>query len=263
MVKMIDVPSREDKSVAAFYDSLAPDYDQMTTFEKRFVHEKPFFRLLVEKFNIKSAVDAGCGTGFHSLLLAQLGVKVTAVDISHEMLDRLQAHATEMNLSVKILRSNFQELHNSITNSNDAVFCLGNSLAHILSEKELSDSLHSFAKVLKPDGILFIQNLNYDRILAQQDRIQSVKESEGKIFVRFYDYGENSIHFNILTLEKRHDTIVPSLKTVKLNPLRQADMRRLLSDAGYPEIKFFGGISMDEFNPDTSKDLVVLAKKSS
>ncbi len=71
-------PMRE---VASFYDWLAPDYDLMTGFEKRFAHEEPFFRILLGRQTITTAVDAGCGTGFHSLLLAQLGVSVTAVDV--------------------------------------------------------------------------------------------------------------------------------------------------------------------------------------
>ena len=91
----------EDKTppssgIPAFYDRLAPDYDEMTGFGKRFVHEKPFFRPLVENLNIATALDAGCGTGFHSLLLAQLGVRVTAVDVSGGMLARLELHGREM-----------------------------------------------------------------------------------------------------------------------------------------------------------------------
>ncbi|MEK6756297.1 MAG: hypothetical protein AABZ02_09115, partial [Bacteroidota bacterium] len=55
------------QDVAEFYDALAPDYDTMTGFEKRFVQERPFFRVLIERFGIKSALDAGCGSGFHSM----------------------------------------------------------------------------------------------------------------------------------------------------------------------------------------------------
>ena len=100
--------SAASTDIPAFYDSLAPDYDDMTGFGKRFVHEKPFFRLLVENHRIGTALDAGCGTGFHSLLLAQLGVRVTAVDVSAEMLDRLERHGREMGLPVNRVRSDFQ-----------------------------------------------------------------------------------------------------------------------------------------------------------
>ena len=42
--------------IPAFYDRLAPDYDEMTGFGRRFVHEKPFFRLLVENHHIAEAI---------------------------------------------------------------------------------------------------------------------------------------------------------------------------------------------------------------
>lgn len=140
------------QGVAEFYDWLAPEYDRMTGFEKRFIHEKPFFRLLVERHGIKTAVDAGSGTGFHSLLLAQLGVEVTAVDVSAEMLHTVETHARELNLHVTLLKSSFQGLPLALHSSFDAVFCLGNSLAHLLSKGDLRESLRSFAAVLRPRG---------------------------------------------------------------------------------------------------------------
>jgi hypothetical protein len=51
-----------------FYDELDADYDEMTGFERRFSHERPFFRMLIERYNVSTALDAGCGTGFQSLL---------------------------------------------------------------------------------------------------------------------------------------------------------------------------------------------------
>jgi ubiquinone/menaquinone biosynthesis C-methylase UbiE len=50
-----------------FYDELAANYDEMTGFDQRFPHECPFFRILIERSHVTSALDAGCGTGFHSI----------------------------------------------------------------------------------------------------------------------------------------------------------------------------------------------------
>lgn len=46
-------------------------------------------------------LDIGCGTGFLSLLLAELGHRVTGIDISSEMLVRAQQKATDANLSIE------------------------------------------------------------------------------------------------------------------------------------------------------------------
>ncbi len=258
MVPMTEQRIDRDRDIGSFYDRLAPDYDQMTGFEKRFVHEKPFFRLLVERYGITTAIDAGCGTGFHSFLLAQLGVAVTAVDVSPAMIRVLHAHAQTLHLPVKPVLSSFANLTDIVREPVDALFCLGNSIAHLLSEEELRDALASFAAVLRPGGIAFLQTLNYDRIMAVRERVQSVKEAEGVTYVRFYDYEKDQIRFNLLRIANGEST----LSSVRLRPVLQRELFGLLDDVGLSEHRAFGGIAMEEYNPQKSKDLVVLARKA-
>ncbi|MBM4160496.1 MAG: class I SAM-dependent methyltransferase [Ignavibacteria bacterium] len=249
------------QDIASFYDDLASDYDSMTSYEKRFVQERPFFRVLVERYGIKSALDAGSGSGFHSMLLAQLGVRVTAVDVSAAMLQRAEIHAKELGLKVKTVKARFQELDKVLRRKFDGIFCLGNTLVHILSTKELAKTLRNFAALLNTGGVLFLQILNYDRILTQRDRIQSSKESGDKTFVRFYDYDEKGILFNILTLQRTTGSVKQKLNTVRLRPLLRSELLSRLQDAGFFEIQFFGSISMKPFERKQSRDLVILARK--
>jgi glycine/sarcosine N-methyltransferase len=146
--------------VPEFYDILAPEYDGMTGFESRFVREKPFFNLIVQNQGIATALDAGCGTGFHSLLLARLGVSVTALDVSGEMLGLLERHANEMDLRVRVVRSDFRDLGSAAPGPFDAVFCMGNTLPHLLKEADMQAALAGFAEVLIPGGTLVLQLIN-------------------------------------------------------------------------------------------------------
>jgi 2-polyprenyl-3-methyl-5-hydroxy-6-metoxy-1,4-benzoquinol methylase len=262
MDPMTEMEVKVEQGVSEFYDRLAPDYDGMTGFEKRFVQERPFFRLLVERFGITSALDAGCGTGFHSLLLAQLGVDVTAVDVSRNMIDILQRHAHEMKLSIRAVESTFHDMPEKLHTQYDAVFAMGNTLAHLLSREDLLSTLKAFQRILKSNGLLFLQNLNYDRILAKRDSIQSVKEHQGTIFVRYYEYGPDAIQFQILKIEKVEGNLQHELITVTLRPILREELVQLLTLAGFGDIKVHGGIAMEEFDAESSKDLVVLAHKN-
>lgn len=252
---------KQPRTVSDFYDLLAPQYDSMTGFENRFVQEKPFFRLLVERYGIKRALDAGCGSGFHSLLLSQLGVEVTAVDLSSEMLRLTQEHARHYEVKLKVLKGSFHELGTLIKDRFDAVFVMGNSLAHLLTHAELTKSLQSLSSLVAPEGILFAQNLNYERILAAKDRIQSTKDAGDRSFVRFYEYDEEGIIFNILTRQKGGGTVEEKLETIRLRPVIRDELVKVLEQAGFGEIRVFGGISMEPFDATSSKDLVVLARK--
>ena len=248
--------------VAAFYDRLAPDYDAMTLPGKRFVKEKPFFRVLVEKYGVAEAVDAGCGTGFHSLLLAQLGVRVTAIDIADAMVRQTAAHAREAGLPVTCIRAALADLPAVVQAPVDGVFCMGNTLPHLTDPLELRRAIAAFAGVIRPGGILFTGMLNYERILAAQERVQSVRETGGVTFIRFYDFPGGEIRLNILRLDRRGEGIQPELISLPLAPLVQETLAPLLADEGFEEIRAFGSIAMEPFDPARSGDLVILAHRA-
>ena len=253
-------PVHHINTVKDFYDSLSAEYDIMTDFPNRFVRERPFFHMLIDRYQIRSALDAGSGTGFHSILLAQLGVDMTAIDISPGMISSVRDHAAQRGLDVKTFVGSFEEIPEIVGRSFDAVFSLGNSLAHAASNEELLSWLRVFASVLRPGGILFVQNLNYDRILAQREKVQSTKEAGNKTFDRLYDYEGDRVIFNILTSERTRSGIDRRRRAVSLLPLRRSDLLTALESAGFADVQAFGGISMSAFVPKTSKDLVVLAR---
>jgi glycine/sarcosine N-methyltransferase len=250
-----------DNTVAEFYNKLASNYDTMTGFEKRFAAEEPYFRELVRRFSIASAVDAGCGTGFHALLLARLGVDVTGIDISSEMLKRATKHAREMGLKARFVESPFQQIASHVDTMFDGVFCLGNSLAHILSKDDLLASIRGFASVLKARGRLFLQILNYDRIMVQRNRIQNMKEEGDSIFVRFYDFESELIRFNVLKLHRSPDGFQHELNSVQLRPVLNVELCDLLGHAGFGEISTYGNVRLEEFDDKGSQDLFMIAAK--
>lgn len=261
MEQLSEVQEPELESASQFYDKLAADYDTMTGFEKRFIHERPFFNMLLEKYSIKTALDAGAGTGFHSLLLAELGVEMTAVDVSKKMLEHVKAHAKLRHVKIDIVESSFQDLPDRVHRKFDAVLCMGNSLPHLSTHKDLEQSLKNFSTMLKPGGLLFLQILNYDRILAERERVQSVKEMGEVTFVRFYEFHRDHVIFNILKLKRENGQPVQELESVRLRPILKDEMVRGLQEAGFSEIQTHGSIMLDDFHEQSSKDLVVLARK--
>ena len=247
--------------VRQFYDELAADYDVMTAFEKRFVQERPFFRILVDTHGLTTAIDAGSGTGFHSILLAQLGVRVTAVDLSGQMLARLRDHAITLALPIDTLEIPFSELAASIRTPVDGLFSMGNTLAHLLTPGALATALENFARVIRPGGILFLQLLNYARILSARTRVQNVREEGGTTFIRYYDFAGETIRFNVMRVLRGGGKPEAQISSVELRPVLPEQLAGLLADAGFTEIRTFGSIAMEEYSAQESRDLVVLARR--
>jgi glycine/sarcosine N-methyltransferase len=255
----MDRTTEHEEGAEVFYDACAGDYDRMTGFDRRFVAERPFFTRIVDRFAIGSALDAGAGTGFHSLLLSELGVRVTALDLSAAMLDRLASHARERAMVIETSRSDFQSLPQEWSGRFDAVFCLGNSLPHLLSAEELTQALGEFRRVLRPRGTLFAQLLNYERILASRERVVGVKKDGGTTFVRFYDFAGELVQFNILRLQEREGGMDHRLDTVTLRPWRSGELATALHGAGFARVQQYGNMAMEPYDGSGSRDLVAVA----
>jgi len=261
MAPMID-QALSNGEIRSFYDDLAADYDAMTSFEQRFVRDRPFFRVFVENNKIKRALDAGCGTGFHSFLLAKLSVDMTAVDVSPAMITKLKEHAAALELNVKATVSNFQSMTEKFKGDFDAVFCMGNTLAHCLTREELQNAMTTFSSLVREQGILFAQIVNFHRILQEKTKIQSVKEAGDKIFVRSYEYCKDWIEFNLLTLTRKNGNLADSMRSIRLRPWTVGELEETLAAAGFTQTAFYGGINMETFSEESSKDIVVLASRS-
>jgi glycine/sarcosine N-methyltransferase len=247
--------------IESFYDALADDYDSMTRFDTRLEREHETMKRLVDTYSISSAIDAGAGTGFHSILLAKLGVDVTAVDVSREMLSRLETNAERFGVSVQIVVSDFASLPKAIDRTYDAVFCLGNSIAHTDTDSLPADSLEGFHSLLHYGGTLVLQLLNYERILSERNKIQNIREENGKTFIRYYEYHTNRIIFNIVTFRKSGTGIDYSVQSVPLYPIRRNQLVSALADAGFTDIRTYGNLQLDAYDHKKSANLVAVCRK--
>jgi SAM-dependent methyltransferase len=245
-----------------FYDALAADYDAMTGFERRFEQEKPFFQSLVERYTIRRAVDAGAGTGFHALLLAQLGVRVTAVDVSADMLDRVRSHAGSMHLPLTTLHASLHDFAPRVKVAQDAVVCMGNTLAHFTEPGSRAAVLTQFHRVLAPGGVALIQTLNFDKIMRQEIHLQNVKEAGGVRFVREYVRAGDFIDLRITRTALSAETAQQTTTRVRLAPVYAADLSLALANAGFGDVRLHGSIALEAFDADTSRDIVAVCRRT-
>ena len=103
----------------------------------------------------KEVLDLGCGKGRHALFLAELGFNVTAVDLSPEGVDQLQAAAKKRNLdgSITILVCDMLSIPFE-ENSFDAV--LGFHSLYHTDYAGLKTVVEKITGVLRESGRLYI-----------------------------------------------------------------------------------------------------------
>ncbi len=114
------------------------------------------------------AVDLGCGTGQLSLPLAQLGAKVTAVDISQNMIDLLQEKATAAGVTgiVGVVRT--VEQFDLPAGSVDLV--VSNYALHHLHDRDKERVVAAAYRWLRPGGHLVIGDMMFGRGGTARDR---------------------------------------------------------------------------------------------
>jgi len=256
-----DSPGARIRTAEEFYDNIAPQYDAMSGFERRFEKERPVFRALVERYRIKRALDAGCGSGFHSILLSQLDVDVTALDISSEMVRLAKDNARMYQADIKVIKGGFQDTPPEWRESFDAVFVMGNSLPHLLSRNELRQALASLSDVLSSKGLLFVQVLNYAKILARQEHVLNSREINGTTITRVYDYKADDILFSVVTQSAGTLSEAEKRETVRLRPVLSEELRDIFREIGTRSVEFFGNMLLEPFEPLTSADLIAVAEK--
>ena len=92
-----------------FYDRLAVFFDVMTDWQSRLAYEMPFLLQLLGPAGGR-VLDAACGTGWHSIALAEAGYQATGADISLLMVARAQANAHMRRVDAVFAQAAFHEL---------------------------------------------------------------------------------------------------------------------------------------------------------
>ncbi|MFN2218593.1 MAG: hypothetical protein ACK2UA_08310, partial [Anaerolineae bacterium] len=148
----------------------------------------------------------------------------------------------------------------------DAAVCLGNSLPHLLTKAAVEDALADFAAVLRPGGLLVIQNRNFDRVWRERERFmppQTFRGADGEwIFVRFYDFYEETLTFNMLRLRRTEEGWSQSVESTELRPIFALDLAPALAAAGFGTVTLLGGYDGSRFGAATSGDLIAIAVKT-
>ncbi|MHB0869978.1 MAG: class I SAM-dependent methyltransferase [Chloroflexota bacterium] len=246
------------------YDRFSESYDVMVNWEERLEREEPFFRELFRRAAARRVLDVGCATGGHVLRFADMGLEAVGVDPSLEMVRRAEARA-DGRPGVRFAQAGFGELVERVGGSFDAVTCLGNTLPHATTRPELDRALVDMAAVLRPGGLLAIQQLNYDRILVERRRFlgvsSGVRGGVEQLFFRFYDFDGLQLTFNVVTFKKEAGRWGFQAGSTRLRAIRQAELAEALEGAGFGPVEWHGGYDRSGFDPSSSSDLVVVAER--
>lgn len=243
------------------FSKISSYYDLMTGHSRRLVNDFGVIKHLVEKFDIKSALDAGCGSGVHTIILSKIGIDVLGFDASPEMLSLAETNALKEGVKPLFKHEFFETIPEEWWGKYDTVFCLANSLVGVLNAQRLSLAMKSFQRALKPGGRAIIQILNTAWFMDNDERIIKVSTEENYTFVRFLDFDEKETRLNVIVIEHDLGKVKHEFISTPIFAM-DAEMIKLAAEtAGFSQSEFYSDLVMSRPLSRDSRDLVVVLTK--
>ncbi|MCK4748403.1 MAG: class I SAM-dependent methyltransferase [Bacteroidales bacterium] len=225
----------------SFYQSISDVYHKIFPLNPNQVQ---FVLDTMEDIPDVDLLDIGCGTGDLSIALSRSFQRVVGIDLDKAMLHRAQTVAAGIG-NLEFIPMNMLNIGARFgPGTFDAITCFGNTLVHLDSMDSIFSFIHQCENVLRSDGRLLIQIINYDRILDQDVRSLPTIENNDIRFVRNYRYLEelHRIEFETTLTIKSDDRVIQN--SIMLYPLRKQEMTELLMDAGFRKVRPLGNFAM-------------------
>ncbi|WP_045222274.1 glycine/sarcosine N-methyltransferase [Desulfonatronum thioautotrophicum] len=226
--------------------SFVDKWDELIDWERRAESEGKFFIDILEQRGVQKVLDVATGTGFHSVQLIEAGFDVVSADGSPEMLFKAFENAKRCGHILRTINADWRWLNQDVHEMFDAVICLGNSFTHLFTERARRKALAEFYATLKHDGVLILDQRNYDAILDNgydsnhkyyycgEDIVvepEHIDEGLARFVYKFSD--QSSYHLNMF-------------------PLRKDYTHNLMQQVGFQQIETYGDFkeTYHENDPD-------------
>ena len=227
--------------------------------------------LLKELLPFKSVgkiLDVACGDGGYSLELAKQGFQVVGFDLSPGMIQvaldnkkKLEDTQEPIAGSTEFIVGDMRYAH-ELGKDFAGLFCIGNSLAHLINDHDLEDTVNNFYKALRDEGTAIVQVVNFDYMVNNKVPNLATISNQEITFERKYHYREDGlIDFNTWLTVNGADSSKETYKnSVVLKPLFVEHLDKLFYQAGFKSLEHYGAYDGRDYKADSPATIIVAKK---
>jgi predicted TPR repeat methyltransferase len=148
------------------------------------------------------AVDLGCGSGFQSIALANLGAaRVHAFDTSATLLAELGQHAGDK--LIKTYHADLLTFATLVAEPADTIVCMGDTLTHLESRNDVADLFRSVASKLRKGGRFVLSWRDLSKPPQGLKRFIPLRSTDDCLMVCFLeDQGETILVHDLVHVRK-------------------------------------------------------------
>ena len=192
---------------------------------------------------VEHVLDLGCGTGTIACLLAAEGYRVTATDLSQEMLTEAAGKAMGLERPPFFLCQSMPRLR--LTEQADAVVSTLDSLNYLTKASDLRETFRRVGRYLRPGGLfLFDVNTPYKR--RRMDRQMYMEETEESycVWQTFFSERTHICTYQVDLFRQRRDGAWErNFEEHRERAWTEAELRQFLAEAGFEDIHITGDLT--------------------
>jgi SAM-dependent methyltransferase len=138
------------------------------------------------------AVDLGAGPGVHSILLAEFGFSVIALDTCAELHEELTHHAGAW--PIRPILGDLTSFRTHCPGLVDVILCMGDTLTHLPTQETVERLFRDVKAALAPGGIFVATFRDYvSAPLEGVSRFIPVRSDEQRILTCFLEYRDTVV----------------------------------------------------------------------
>lgn len=243
------------------FDIYAHEYDLITNAAAREAYHAKEVGALIERFQPTGVLDAGCASGLTSILFARQGIKTVGLDKSAKMIQVAREKTATMNLPLAFRQGNFIKLPKTLHAGFDLVVCLANSISGLETRRDLKTAFVNFGRVLRPDGTLVVQALNYQAIKEGELFPIKATENDGIVYVRYARRRGRTQEIHVVRLDMNQTPPEFEPFCHEFDNFTAVEVIRAAESAGLGQIRKYANLYLSKRFGKTSRDLVLTARK--
>ena len=246
------------------FDDISLAYDNTIDWNARLSQEIPFLLSLLDNPKEKRVLDMACGSGRHSVSLAEHGAQVIGLDMSRTMIQAAKKHAESSGVNPTFIIADMVDVDRVIDGSFDLVICLGNSLALLNSFESVRGVVKTLYELLNDGGSFVAQVLNFEEIHWTGFRsfpMKTGKLSDGTevTFSRQFEHTDypDSSTLIMSVFKSNEGEWTSEVSTQKVLNLKYDLMNDALIETGFENTEFFSDYVRSPFERKESRNMVI------
>ncbi len=229
-----------------FYDQLSDLYDLVYVDWNGSVEKqaRDLDAVIVRQWpTAKRILDVSCGIGTQTLGLSKLGYDVAGSDLSPGEIRKAQLEAEKRGLSIQYSTCDMRKAHTVHAAEFDVVISCDNSIAHLLSDAELSAAFESMNRCVKPGGGCMVSLRNYDSEPRGQNIYKPygirVKNGRRYVLYQIWDFEGDLYDLSFFFIEEQLQTrnVQTHVFRTRCNAISADHAAELIQDAGFVDVQ--------------------------